>query len=95
MAVVHEPQFVSAAQPETGSRIWSTGGKMREVTLRIENMHCGACVRRVTQALEKLDGVRVGEVRVGAARVDAPDNVQDAALLGAIDKAGYPAIVEH
>ena len=68
---------------------------MREVTLRIENMHCGACVRRVTQALEKVEGVRVGEVRVGAARVEAPDNIQDAALLGAIDKAGYPAIVEQ
>jgi len=68
---------------------------VREVTLRIENMHCGACVRRVTQALEKVEGVRVGEVRVGAARVEAPDNIQDAALLGAIDKAGYPAIVEQ
>ena len=68
---------------------------MREVTLRIENMHCGACVRRVTQALEKVGGVRVGEVRVGAARVEAADHVEDAVLLGAVDKAGYPAIVEH
>jgi copper chaperone len=71
------------------------GEDMRELTLRIENMHCGACVRRVTQALDKIEGVRVEEVRIGAARVEAPDDLQDAALLGAIDNAGYPAFVEH
>ncbi len=68
---------------------------MREVTLRIENMHCGACVRRVTQALEKINGVQVGEVRIGAARVQAADDVRENALVGAVEKAGYPAIVEQ
>jgi copper chaperone len=68
---------------------------MRELTLRIENMHCGACVRRVTQALEQVHGVRVGEVRVGGARVDAADDVPESALVSAVGKAGYPALVEH
>ena len=68
---------------------------MREMTLRIENMHCGACVRRVTQALERVDGVKVGEVRIGAARVHAPDDVRESALVGAVEKAGYPALVEQ
>jgi copper chaperone CopZ len=68
---------------------------MRELTLRIENMHCGACVRRVTQALERVDGVKVGEVRIGAARVQAPDDVRESALVGAVEKAGYPALVEQ
>lgn len=67
---------------------------MREVTLRIENMHCGSCVRRVSQALEKVGGVEVGEVRVGAARVQARDDVPESALLSAVEKAGYPALVE-
>jgi copper chaperone len=67
---------------------------MREVTLRIENMHCGACVRRVTQALEKVPGVHVGEVRVGAARVQAAEDVPEGALIGAVERAGYPALVE-
>jgi copper chaperone CopZ len=58
-------------------------------------MHCGACVRLVSQALEKLDGVQVGEVRIGAARVQAPDDVRESALVGAVEKAGYPAIVEQ
>jgi copper chaperone len=67
---------------------------MREVTLRIENMHCGACVRRVSEALEKVDGVEVGEVRVGAARVQANEDVPENALVNAVEKAGYPALVE-
>ena len=67
---------------------------MREVTLRIENMHCGACVRRVTQALQTLDGVEVGEVRIGAARVQAADTVRESARVSAVEKAGYPALVE-
>ncbi len=68
---------------------------MRELTLRIENMHCGACVRRVTQALEKIHGVQVDEVRIGAARVRASDDVRESALVGAVEKAGYSAVVEQ
>lgn len=66
---------------------------MREVNLRIENMHCGACVRRVTQTLDKM-GTKVEEVRVGAARVQAPDMIAESAILGALEKAGYTALVE-
>jgi copper chaperone len=69
-------------------------GYMREVTLRIENMHCGACVRRVTEALGKVEGVRVDEVRVGAARVEAAEYVPEGTLVSAVEKAGYPALVE-
>jgi copper chaperone len=68
---------------------------MREVTLRVENMHCGSCVQRVSQALGKVPGVQVGEVRVGAARVQAQDEVSESALVSAVAKAGYPAVVER
>jgi len=68
---------------------------MKEVTLRVENMHCGACVRRVTQALERVGGVTVNEVRIGAARVHASDELPETSIVSAIEKAGYPAIVEH
>lgn len=67
---------------------------MRETKLRIENMHCDACVRRVRQALEKVQGVQVDDVRVGAARVAAPETVPESSLLIAVEKAGYPATVE-
>jgi copper chaperone len=68
---------------------------MRDVMLRIENMHCGACVKRVSQALERLAGVEVGEVRVGAARVLVPENLPEGVLVSAMEKAGYPAVVEN
>ncbi len=60
-----------------------------ERTLRIEGMHCGACVRRVTMALNKVEGTAVEEVQVGMARVKteaAPE-----VLVAALAKAGYPA----
>jgi copper chaperone CopZ len=67
---------------------------MRESRLRIENMHCDACVRRVRQALEKVEGIQVGDVHVGGARVEAPEAVPTSALVSAVEKAGYPATVE-
>ena len=35
--------------------------------LSIEGMHCGACVRRVTNALQAVPGVQVNSVEVGSA----------------------------
>lgn len=67
---------------------------MREARLKIENMHCDACVRRVRQALEKVDGAQVGDVHVGGARVQAPESVPASALVSAVEKAGYPATLE-
>lgn len=65
---------------------------MSEITLTIEGMHCGACIRRVTQALQRVPGAEVEEVRVGAARVKAGDA---APLLAAVAKAGYTAHAEQ
>jgi copper chaperone len=63
-----------------------------DITLTIEGMHCGACVRRVTQALQRVPGTTVEEVRIGAARVQAEDS---APLVAALAKAGYPAHPEQ
>jgi len=68
---------------------------MREINLRIGNMHCGSCVKRVSQALERVPGVQVGEVRVGAARVQAPEEVPAEVLVRTVEKAGYPAVIEQ
>jgi copper chaperone len=65
---------------------------MPEFTLRIEGMHCGACVRRVSQALTGTEGLRVKEVRVGAARIASDqDPLPVGRALDALAKAGYPA----
>ena len=66
---------------------------MPSLTFRIDNMHCGACVQRVTQALTKVHGIEIDEVRVGAARVNAqPEDT--AAIVTSLHKAGYPAHLE-
>ncbi len=68
---------------------------MQDIVLKIENMHCGACVRRVTQTLNSIAGVQVDEVQVGAARVHLTDaTVDPSALVAAISKAGYPTHLE-
>ena len=64
---------------------------METLDLTIENMHCGACVRRVTQTLNALPGTHAEEVRVGAARVRTeadPKQIEES-----LRNAGYPAHV--
>ena len=68
---------------------------MQDLVLRIDNMHCGACVRRVTQTLNSIAGVHVDAVQVGAARVHLTEaGVDPSALVAAVSKAGYPAHLE-
>jgi copper chaperone CopZ len=65
------------------------------LNLAIEGMHCGACVRRVTSALQSVEGVRVNSVEVGSAKVvfDATEtSAQD--ITAALDRNGFPARVQ-
>jgi copper chaperone CopZ len=62
----------------------------QEFTFQIEGMHCGACVQRVTRALNQVPGTQVDEVSVGAARVHTDAQMPDA-YLTAIRKAGFEA----
>lgn len=64
---------------------------MSEVSLKIDGMHCDACVRRVTKAIESVQGVRVREVKLGAARVEIPGDGDAGALVNALDRAGFRA----
>jgi len=66
-----------------------------EFTLRIDGMHCGSCVRRVSQALASVNDLKVQEVRLGAARVEAGDVSATAAAVDALAKAGYKAQLEQ
>jgi copper chaperone len=68
---------------------------MAQYTLHIDGMHCGACVKRVTQALTSIEGVTVNEVRLGTARITSgltPSPVDPA--IAALDKAGFAARLE-
>ena len=69
---------------------------MSEFTLQIDGMHCGSCVRRVSQALASAPGVVVKEVRIGAARLSsAQDQPPVDAAMAALQKAGYAAHLEN
>jgi len=69
---------------------------MPEFTLRIDNMHCGSCVRRVSQALTSVEGVAVNEVRVGAARLStSQDSAPVDLAIAALAKAGFGAHLEQ
>lgn len=61
-----------------------------ELQFQIEGMHCGACVQRVTRALNQVSGTKLDEVRVGAARLHA-DQSDPEPYLTAIRKAGFEA----
>jgi copper chaperone CopZ len=68
---------------------------MAEFTLNIDGMHCGSCVKRVTQALAAVEGVVVNEVRVGAARLtSAVDPAPVDLAVAALAKAGFTAHLE-
>jgi copper chaperone len=66
-----------------------------QFSLRIDGMHCGSCVRRVSQALNATDGIQVEEVRIGAARMtsnfDAPPIE---AAISSLAKIGFQAHLE-
>jgi copper chaperone len=69
---------------------------MAEFILRIDGMHCGSCVRRVTQALNSTGGVEVEEVRIGAARLKSLDERPSVdAAIAALAKAGFSAQLEQ
>lgn len=68
---------------------------MPELKLQIDGMHCGSCVRRVTQALAAVEGVVVNEVNVGAARLTFNRDPAPVDLaIAALTKAGYTARLE-
>ena len=71
---------------------------MSEVVLRVDGMHCGSCIRRVTQAIGSAGPFEVEEVRLGAARFHASGepSEMDAAdtAIAALAKAGFIARVD-
>lgn len=69
---------------------------MQNVTLKIDGMTCGGCVKSVTRVLSELDGVVHAEVSLEKAQaiVNFDENkVQLAALVEAVEDAGFDAEV--
>ena len=62
---------------------------MATIHLKIEGMHCEACVNRVKRALERVEDTKIKEVHIGTAAIETL-NVE--AALAAVTKAGYAAV---
>ncbi len=68
---------------------------MAEFKLHIDGMHCGSCVRRVTEALTATEGVEVKEVSVGSARLaSAAEPAPVDVAIAALARVGYSAHLE-
>jgi copper chaperone CopZ len=61
----------------------------RAFVLEIEGMHCGGCVRRVTQALQQIPGVQVDKVEIGRAEGTVEPAVEIAELHRAVGALGF------
>jgi copper chaperone CopZ len=71
---------------------------MNTITLAIDGMSCGHCVRAVRDALASVESVQVADVAIGSATIqlpegETPDGPAVAAAIAAVDDAGYPAKV--
>ena len=62
------------------------------LTLRIDNMHCGSCIRRVTMALNAIPATHAEQVRIGSARITSEASPSD--IQQSLTAAGYPAMIE-
>ncbi|MEX2178497.1 MAG: cation transporter [Gemmatimonadaceae bacterium] len=63
---------------------------MNQITIPIQGMSCGGCVRNVERALGRLPGVRVERVTVGSTAVSYDPSVTDRdAIFDSITTAGY------
>jgi copper chaperone len=66
------------------------------LNLTIEGMHCGACVRRVTNTLQSVEGVTVNSVEVGSAKVAFnAEEITAQDITAALDRNGFPARVQQ
>jgi copper chaperone CopZ len=68
---------------------------LAEFTLKIDGMHCGSCVRRVSQALAATPGIVVKQVGLGTARLTSDEEPPPLGrAIAAIAKAGYTAYLD-
>ncbi|HEY0263850.1 MAG TPA: heavy-metal-associated domain-containing protein [Granulicella sp.] len=64
------------------------------LALSIEGMHCAACVRRVTNALQGVSGVEPASVEVGSAKLTYdPQQATPEEIVSAVNRIGFQAIV--
>lgn len=82
---------------------WTRGKKSSEdsgpqVVLQVDGMHCASCGLLIDDELEDVPGVRSSrtDVRKGRStiRLDDEGAADHAALIAAVERAGYQAVVD-
>lgn len=64
----------------------------KTLKLTIDGMHCGGCVKRVTLALQRVEGVETVNVEVGSASVNYDEGkAKQQEIVDAIDRIGFTA----
>ena len=74
----------------------SNTAAFRDVTIRVDGMSCGSCVRHIRTALGQQPGVKTAEVNLAAGEVTVcfdPELTRVEAIVEAIRKNGYQAAV--
>ncbi|MEX4419782.1 cation transporter [Haemophilus influenzae] len=66
---------------------------MKTITLNIKGIHCGCCVKSLTQVLTELDGVQSADVQLeGKVNITFDENrINVAQLIEVIEDAGFDA----
>lgn len=65
---------------------------MEKVTLKVDGMSCGHCVKAVEKALTTVQGVSLEQLAIGSATVSFdPTRTTVGALIDAVADAGYDA----
>jgi copper chaperone len=69
---------------------------MNRLSLEIRGMSCGHCLHAVSNTLNKLEGVKVDQVKIGAATLEYdPARVSPDAINEAIADQGYQVVGTH
>ncbi|MCE7029724.1 heavy metal translocating P-type ATPase [Jiella avicenniae] len=68
----------------------------RSLTVAVDGMSCASCVKRVEKALRGADGVTGADANLaaGTATIGLSEGADPAAVVAALDAAGYPAVLE-
>ncbi|MEO7116159.1 MAG: heavy metal translocating P-type ATPase [Caldimonas sp.] len=92
-AIIHAEPSVSAETLAAAVRKAGYDIATKETVLQIEGMTCASCVGRVEKALLSVPGVSTASVNLATERatVHALPSVRVAALMAAVEKAGYGA----
>ena len=72
----------------------SAGPEPATMTLAVDDMHCGACLRTVERAAMRVPGVETARASLAAKRVTVtydPAEVSEADVIGALDRVGFDA----